>query len=728
VRTTPGGYIQAPSMTHAITAAVLRNAYLTHLGQTDSPYTVDLSSAQVRMGRFILDSVRNGQPVGAVLGYLLERAFHEQHAESLIDPVRQAAPLVANKTEDSGEPAETIAARNVVDGLTLRNKWKANQLFDVPGGIPGTIAHRDILEQQLAQLERKIDAVADLLLAESVHQVVRGSTMASGAGLDALAQGTRPPDPDVGTGRTGGTTLTHRLAVVLGPTPAPGPPGWPAAATARAACEPRLDGWIASLLGDPRSVKCRVQYNTTTSTTQTVTVTFDQLALRPLDVVALAKTVAADPAASELDRRVLHAAFGDSAPADAAADGPFTIVYEADPSWDRATTRTVPELIDVANAIARSAGSMRLLTPVDVVLPENASRAADAQVKVNTPEAQTRVQAAVASLTQVQTDLGNAINAVPVTTPPTQPTPVQAAELRKQMRTASAFGISAAFPAFVTGTQEGGVDALPPLAQAQSVLADITARLDASSQPSASPQDQARAIFGRDFQLLIGFGYPAGSAAAAELTQALANGPAMLGGDPRVVDRWLTQVTRIREPLGRWRMLRILAEASGAEPATWSVAQLPHQPGASWVALPPHPNEDRVSGKLSLVLHFPGSAVDVTHAWYGLFIDEWVEIIPNQAEHTGICFRHEDTGNEAAQAILIAVPPTLAETWDFDSLTAIVNETLDLAKVRAVDLELLDPIAQLIPATFLAANSSDNTIASKIAVRPDPRILQLGAG
>src|SRR5205823_1333715 len=252
VRTTPGGYVQAPSMTHAITAAVLRNAYLTHLGQTDSPYTVDLSSAQVRMGRFILDSVRNGQPVGAVLGYLLERAFHEQHAESL-------------------------------------------------------------------------------------HQVVRGSTMASGAGLDALAQGTRPPDPDVGKGRTGGTTLTHRLAVVLGPMPAPGPPGWPAAATARAACEPRLDGWIASLLGDPRAVKCRVRYNTTASTTRTVTVTFDQLAVRPLDVVALAKAVAADPAASELDRRVLHAAFGDSAPADAATGGSFTIVYEADPSWDRVT-------------------------------------------------------------------------------------------------------------------------------------------------------------------------------------------------------------------------------------------------------------------------------------------------------------------------------------------------------------------------------------------------------
>ena len=47
LRTTPGGYVHAPSMAHAMTAAVMRNAYMTHLGETDSPYAVDLSSGQV---------------------------------------------------------------------------------------------------------------------------------------------------------------------------------------------------------------------------------------------------------------------------------------------------------------------------------------------------------------------------------------------------------------------------------------------------------------------------------------------------------------------------------------------------------------------------------------------------------------------------------------------------------------------------------------------------------
>ena len=73
------------------------------------------------------------------------------------------------------------------------------------------------------------------------------------------------------------------------------------------------------------------------------------------------------------------------------------------------------------------------------------------------------------------------------------------------------------------------------------------------------------------------------------------------------------------------------------------------------------------------------------------------------------------------------MPPKTAETWDLESLTAIVNETLDLAKVRAVDLEQLEPIAQLIPSIYLAANAGDDTIATILQTRLDPTIEATGA-
>ena len=481
---------------------------------------------------------------------MIERALHERQVEAPIDPIRQAAPLVANKVEDSGEPAETVAARNVVDGLTLRDKWRANQLFDVPGGLPGTIAHRDVLEQELGRLDRHIDAVADLLLAESVHQIVRGNVMAGSASLDSLAQGTRPPDPDVRTRahrRHDADASARRCArsdagagARLG--------GDPDGAGCLRAADRRV-GRVAA--GDPRDVRCRVTYDTPHGATTTVPVSFDQLQLRPLDVLALATSVAANPEASELDRRVLHAAIGDAVPADAADNAAFSIVYAADPAWDRATTRTIPELIDLAGAIAKVLGGARPLQPVDVVLPENASRSASAVV--DTAEANSRAQAAVTALATIQTDLRAAVDAVAAGAAPTPP---QVAALRQQLRAAAAFGIAAAFPPFVAGSQEGGVASLGLVVDAASVLADIDQRLSTAAT-SAGAAEQARAVFGREFVLIGGFNFPAASEAGAELAQAIAAGPAMLGGDAHLIEKWLMQVSPVRDALGRWRLMRI---------------------------------------------------------------------------------------------------------------------------------------------------------------------------
>src|SRR5262249_20325861 len=149
---------------------------------------------------------------------------------------------------------------------------------------------------------------------------------------------------------------------------------------------------------------------------------------------------------------------------------------------------------------------------------------------------------------------------------------------------------------------------------------------------------------------------------------------------------WLQQAARVRAPLGRWRRLRLFGEALGAPAATFDVAQLPHVDGARWVALPFTNQADRPpGGRVSLVLHRPVTPA-VTDPWYGLVIDEWPEVIPNAIEHTGLAFHYDDPGAEAAQAVLLAVPPD-ATKWDFDSLAAIVNETLDLARMRAVDGE-----------------------------------------
>jgi hypothetical protein len=76
-----------------------------------------------------------------------------------------------------------------------------------------------------------------------------------------------------------------------------------------------------------------------------------------------------------------------------------------------------------------------------------------------------------------------------------------------------------------------------------------------------------------------------------------------------------------------------------------------------------------------------------------------------------VSFHFDDPGAEAPQAVLLAIPPLPAQTWDLESVAAILNETADLAQVRAVDLELLGSLGQLIPTIYLPTDEANNTIS-----------------
>jgi hypothetical protein len=110
----------------------------------------------------------------------------------------------------------------------------------------------------------------------------------------------------------------------------------------------------------------------------------------------------------------------------------------------------------------------------------------------------------------------------------------------------------------------------------------------------------------------------------------------------------------------------------------------------------------------------------------GLLLDEWTELIPNREESTELAFHYDDPGAEAPQAVLVAVPPDNAENWSLDTVIAVLRETLELARLRAVDGDLLGVLSQLLPATYLAANSQADTVAVKFkdTLKKDAFIVQ----
>jgi hypothetical protein len=263
------GFLHAPSMAQARTAAVLRAGYEAHrtdgAGQT---LAVDISSDRVRAARWLLDGMREGRPLGRLLGDRVESFLAPKHPE-LISSLRGTSDLA--------------------DGWALYHAWSKNE----PSGPLGDAYH---------ELRELLDAVADLLLAESVHAAVTGSPARTGAALDALERGeVATPDPRVDRTDTDGRRTERRVVLLLGEAP-----GWPGATRPRARAAPELEGLAARVLGKPERVTIDIVVERD-GTAKTVQRTLADLKLCALDAVLLAadgeQAILAAAMATEPDAR-----------------------------------------------------------------------------------------------------------------------------------------------------------------------------------------------------------------------------------------------------------------------------------------------------------------------------------------------------------------------------------------------------------------------------------------
>jgi hypothetical protein len=307
------GFIHAPSLDHAVTAAVLRNG---HMSAADpargDELSIDLSSARVRRALEIFEGMQEGQSLGALLGYQFERGLHEGHAplrlDKFIQPLRNVLPLQANRLPDTqtSQPTEAIIARNVIDGRKLAQAVRARAAY--PFGLAGLPAadgaESAALAREADRLLDTLDAVSDLAMAESVHQMTRGNFERAAGVLDAFARGSTPPEPEITRTPRTGTTLTHRVALHLDPAP-PAPP----VATPRASVEPRLDAWAGRLLPALSGVACRVLYDdlATGIPALPLRVSLAELGLSALDLVLMAPDGGAQARAAFDERVIAHA-------------------------------------------------------------------------------------------------------------------------------------------------------------------------------------------------------------------------------------------------------------------------------------------------------------------------------------------------------------------------------------------------------------------------------------
>ena len=97
-------------------------------------------------------------------------------------------------------------------------------------------------------------------------------------------------------------------------------------------------------------------------------------------------------------------------------------------------------------------------------------------------------------------------------------------------------------------------------------------------------------------------------------------------------------------------------------------------------------------------------------------VDEWTEVIPATTRDTAITFNYDRPDNEPPQTMLLVTSASNTGTWQWADLVAALNETLDLAKKRAVEPRILDPTvySRFLPATVTAATAYAITIATAL--------------
>jgi predicted nucleic acid-binding Zn-ribbon protein len=432
-----GGFVHAPSLNHASAAALLRNAYLSHATPDAADmFSVNLSSERVRRAEFILEGMRNGQPIEALLGYQFERALHDRTSESaarpdvtvlelnqFILPYRQAFLFEGREVEQTGTggAAEVIPAYSVVNGLKLgqatlsaANGYGTSGVLS-PAEQPNAIQGAAILAEQ-DNLLNTLDAVKDLLMAENAYQLVRGNFDRVAAVSLAQKDAHIPPELEVTeTPRGSEFTFTNRVTLHfadLDPLlPASNP--WPKSPlTLRAKAETGMNFWLGSVLGvAPEKVRCEVYWvdpaNPATRHDQH-SVSLADLQIQPIDFVGSVSISPNDTGgATELETRIAYAYRRDHDVSDHQ-----TVHIEFNPDAAPGES-TFGQLFPLARHLRALIGESRALHAQDF-LPAAGGKATAIPVNKNNPkgydpaELRARVQTALDALVSLADALDGA--------------------------------------------------------------------------------------------------------------------------------------------------------------------------------------------------------------------------------------------------------------------------------------------------------------------------------
>ena len=623
------------------------------------------------------------------------------------------------------------------------------------------------MEQEKSRLDDSLDAIKDLLLSESVYQLVQGNVDRTGAVMTALKDANIPPVLDIiDTPRSSHLSFINRVTIQFEPVDPDDDaqnPWFPIAMTPRAKMEPGLNKWLKTILGEPGDLVCRVSHfdaNNTELGSEDVTI--DKLGIQPIDLIYIAggelNTGANKPAqesntsVSELESRIASY----YREANAVDDEQVRIEFLKP---DVPGKRTIGKLLPLLRMLKSVITDSRNLSAEDFDPPSKPNVADKNNPKgYDHAELRDRIELALANLV---VDLSDLHDIHIVLNEPVGPLNgdvtlgeifqaldaeklnfadvdfsfgnLEALSLRQVLIRLSNVGLPDSFPQVDVGDDETKLillDQARNVSRRVSQINQKTSDLLTQAAPVTDIQkkvtlliEAGKAIFGDVFTIIPLFSYnnPGDiQLSNANRNQLLKYAKDDLGMD-FVADEWIQNVSHVRPRVGKWEYVRTLHESLNADSLPVKPVQLPFRSNDSWLAVE-FPKEsapgvpfDITHDTLSITIH-GDSAFATAAKQSGLLIDDWTEMIPINNEITGIAFNYNQPNAMPPQSLLLAVPAVENGSWDWDELVGILNDTLLRSKLRAVEPALLDKtnrseLGVLLPAILANFSQFDLDIA-----------------
>lgn len=737
------GFIHAPSINQAIAAAVLRSGYQANSQEEDLENTmaVNLSSARVRMALGLLDGVRSGLEVGAVLGFQFERGLHERYQiaelDKYIQPLRKKFPLSVPIDETTNEQ-ENARETNVVNGMnfldrinetldslefendaTLYQVLTVSDFLNCPQWLKQIVKNENegvlnkvelkVIIAEIDRMANAFDALGDLAISESVYQIVQGNHVRAAAMVNALAEGKNPPVPQIVDTPRSGTVVTQKVVMNLKPVDSSvnaQPTGWNTPMTPRALVEPSVNNWLGDILGSPKRIRCIVEYQENNAT-KSVTVTVHDLQLQPIDFLYLLSS-AGQEGSNEINKRVAHFVRSTkNLTVDVQLKLKFT---NRSPRW----TSNVKSFYEIQPLIKQ------IKAILDNVLPAAANELNTPAVRPdkNNPgnfdlqELAERVNKILDSLKLLSDSAKVLVDSLTVVADSEDFTfeNTQLLQLSTLLQEAAQYGIYNSIPdAAIELNDEIGRD---QLRQLTSIQKNVRIRLDKALRkkeaintdiPIARSieiyREIVKTIFDKQFVLLPQYKLNNFSEIKNQLQLDVVNQGILRSAQTDFpMDEWLQSISEVREKMFATEMANMLVDTFGNSFADMAPVQFPFienedsNDNDHWLGIEFPEEFEPDEDKLSLVLLNSNNLTkgNANTPRIGFIIDEWIEIIPHKMSTTGISFHYDQPDATAPQTLLLAVTPQETGSWEWDDLVHTMLDTLNLAKNRALEPDHLD--------------------------------------